>query len=149
MKFVKVTGKDKDFYYLCEQLQNFQYGLIPVLKEKGYTLTEDLEDVVGYVLYIDNKPVGSMGLQKVNDDTCKIVRVFVDENYRGNGYALKLFDKVETLAKEMGFKNFEIIAWCDAKPALKLYEKMGYQSSEEKISEWYGGYKYVELFKSI
>lgn len=149
MQIVKVSGEDKDFYSLCEQLQNFQYELIPVLREKGYNLTDDLQDVIGFVLYIDNKPVGSIGLKKVKDDTCQIVRVFVHESYRGKGYATMLFDKVEDLAKEMGFKNLEITAWCDAKPALRLYEKRGFNSSEEKISEWYGGYKYVELFKTF
>ena len=149
MKIVKVNGEDKDFFSLSEQLQNYQYGIIPVLKEKGYNLINDLKDVIGFVLYIDDKAVGSIGLKKVNDNTCEIVRVFVDESYRCKGYATMLFDKIETLAKEMGFKNLEITAWCFAESAVRLYKKLNYICSEEKISEWYGGYKYVELFKTI
>ena len=46
-------------------------------------------------------------------------------------------------------KKAEIVAWVVAKEALNLYEKFGYAKSEEKISEWFGGYKYVELEKEF
>ena len=149
MNIIKVSGKDKDFFGLCKKLEDFQYGLIPGLKEKGYNLTEDLNEVTGFILYIDNKPVGSVGFKKVSDEVCEIVRVFMGEEYRGNGYAGLLFEKVETLAKEQGYKRAEITAWCASTSALKLYKKLGYTSSEEKVSEWYGGGKYVNLFKNF
>lgn len=149
MEIVKVKGLDKDFKMLCEQLEEFQFNMIPILREKDYSLTKDLDKVTGFVLYDNKKPIGSIGLKKSSDDTCEIVRVFVSEDYRGNGYAGMLFEKVETLAKELGFKNAELVAWCDAKSALRFYEKMGFVKSEEKISEWYGGFKYVELFKKL
>jgi len=149
MEILKVEGLDKDFKMLCEQLEEFQFNMIPILREKNYSLTNDLAEVTGFVLYDNKKPIGSIGLKKSFDDTCEIVRVFVSEDYRGNGYAGMLFEKVESLAKELGFKNAELVAWCDAKSALRLYEKMGFMKSEEKTSEWYGGFKYVELFKKL
>ena len=149
MEIVKVKGVDKDFELLCRELENFQYNMIPILKEKDYNLTDDLGDVTGFVLYDNKKPIASIGLKKISENTCEIVRVFVLEDYRGNGYAGMLFDKIENLAKELGFKNAEMVAWCDAKSALRLYEKLGYKKSEEKISEWFGGSKYVELYKNL
>lgn len=149
MKISKVNGLDKDFIFLCKKLESFQYNLIPALREKGYTLTDNLGEITGFVLYIDKKPIGSIGLKKVSDEVCEIVRVFVCEEYRGNGYAKKLFEKVENLIKELNYKKAEMVAWCDAKPALMLYKKLGYNSSEEKISEWFGGFKYVELYKNF
>ncbi|MBQ3213661.1 MAG: GNAT family N-acetyltransferase [Clostridia bacterium] len=148
MEILKVNGLDKDFVLLCKKLEDFQYNLIPGLKEKGYTLTDDLDNVTGFIMYIDKKPIGSMGIKRVSDEVCNIVRVFVEEEYRGNGYSKQLFEKIENLIKELNYKKAEIVAWCDAKPALRLYEKMGFNSSEEKVSEWYGGYKYVELYKN-
>lgn len=147
MKILQVSGDNKDFALLCKKLEEFQYNLLPILREKDYSLTDNLEDIIGFILYDDNKPIGSIGFRKNSDDVCQIVRVFVDENYRGKGYSKLLFEKIENLVKDLGFKRAEIEAWCDAKVALKLYEKMGYIKSEEKVSEWYGGSKYVELFK--
>ena len=149
MEIIKVDGGDKDFELMCKELENFQYNMIPVLKEKDYSLTDDLGDITGFVLYDNEKPIGSIGLKKITDDSCEIVRVFVLESCRGNGYAGMLFEKIENLAKELGFKNAEMVAWASAKSALRLYEKLGYKKSEEKISEWFGGSKYVELYKKL
>ena len=149
MQLVKVSGNSKDFSYLCKQLEDFQYNLIPVLKENNYTLTDDLQEITGYVLYVDNNPVGSIGLKKISNNVCGIVRVFVAESYRGNGYANLLMEKIEELAKELGYKKAEIIAWCESKAAINLYKKFSYSFSEEKVSEWYGGHKYVELHKDL
>lgn len=149
MQIVKVKGNNKDFKLMCEQLENFQFNMIPVLKEKGYSLTDDLNEVIGFVLYDDKQPIGSIGLKKVSEEVCEIVRVFVLDEYRGNGYAGMLFERIERFAKELSFKKAEMVAWCDAKSALRLYEKLGYQKSEEKISEWLGGSKYVELNKNL
>ena len=101
MQLVKVSGNSKDFTYLCKQLECFQYNLIPVLKENKYTLTDDLQEITGYVLYVDNNPVGSIGLKKISNDVCEIVRVFVLESYRGNGYANLLMKKIQHYIKNL------------------------------------------------
>ena len=149
MKIVRVNGDSKDFELMCRELENFQYNMIPILKEKDYNLTDDLNDITGFVLYDNEKPIGSIGLKKVSEESCEIVRVFILDNYRGNGYAGMLFEKIENFARELGFKNAEMVAWCDAKSALRLYEKLGYRKSEKKISEWFGGSEYVELNKRL
>ena len=149
MKIIKVKGTNKDFIFLAERLLSFQQDLLPVLKGTDYNLTDDLDDIVGYILYIDGKPVGSIGVRKVDDETCEIVRVFVDENYRDNGYAVLLFKKIEKLAKNMGFKRAEMFTWAESKSAIKLYTKLGYTISEEKVSEWFKGLRYVEIYKYL
>jgi len=149
MEIKKVNGSNKDFFKLCKMLEDFQYSLMPIIKEKGYTLTDNLQEVTGFILYVNNKPIGSIGLRKVSEEVCEIVRVFVCSEYRGRGYAKALFKEVESLAKSLGYKKAEIVAWVVAKEAISLYEKFGFTKSEEKVSEWYGGYKYVELEKSL
>ena len=149
MEIKQVNGTHPDFFKLSKALENFQFNLMPVLKEKGYSLTENLEEITGFILYINENPVGSIGLKKIDNDTCEIVRVFVDDNYRGNGYAKLLFEKIESLAKEMKFKKAEMVAWCKAESALTLYKKLNYIFSEEKESEWFTGLKYIELFKNF
>ena len=149
MEFLQVNGLNKDFFDLCKKLESFQHNLLPILKDKGYSLTDNLQDITGYILYIDKKPVGSIGIKKISDKVCEIVRVFVCEEYRGKGYATFLFEKVESLAKSLGFRKAEMVAWCKAVPALMLYQKLGFTKSEEKISEWYGNLEYVELFKFL
>ena len=149
MNIVKVNGNDKDFLSMCKALEEFQFNMIPILREKGYSLTDDLSDITGFVLYDNDKPIASIGLKRIDEESCEIVRVFVLEKYRGNGYAGMMFEKIENLARELGFKKAEMVAWVSAKSALRLYEKMGYIKTDEKISEWFGGAGYVELFKNL
>ena len=145
----KVNGTHPDFFKLSKKLEDFQFNLMPVLKEKGYNLTENLDEITGLILYVENDPSASIGLKKIDEETCEIVRVFVDENCRGNGYAKLLFKRVEELAKSIGFKKAEMVAWCKAESALALYKKLNYTFGEEKESEWFTGLKYVELFKDL
>ena len=149
MKIIKVEGINADFIYLCKKLENFQFELLPILQYKDYSLTDDLKDIEGFVLYVEDKPVGSIGLKRISSDVCEIVRVFVEESYRGRNYAGILFEHIEKLAKSMGYKKAEMVAWARAKSALRLYDKMGYTRGEEKFSEWYGGNAYVELYKDL
>lgn len=149
MNILKVAGRNPDFVFLCEELEKFQYNMLPVLKEKDYSLTNDLDDVEGFILYVDNKPIGSIGLKRISKDVCEIVRVFVHEDYRGRGYAKTLFKQVEDYARLLGFKKAQIVAWAKATTALKLYQKQNYTMSEEKLSEWYGGHGYYEFFKHL
>lgn len=149
MNIVKVNGNDKDFLSMCKALEEFQFNMIPILREKEYSLTDDLNDITGFVMYDADKPIASIGLKKIDKGSCEIVRVFVLEEYRGKGYAGMMFEKIENLARELGFKKAEMVAWVSAKSALRLYEKIGYTKTEERNSEWFGGAAYVELFKNL
>ena len=149
MEIKKVNGNYSDFLFLCRQLEKFQFDLLPILKEKDYSLTDDLDKIEGFVLYLDEKPIGSIGLKHVSQTVCEIVRVFVCENYRRKGYAKILFKKIEDLAREMGYNKAEMVAWAKAQSAIALYKKLGYIQSQEKMSEWYGGEYYIEMFKVL
>lgn len=145
----KVEGTDPVFFEYSKKLEDFQFNLMPVLKEKGYNLTENLDEITGFILYINGNPVGSIGLKKIDDETCEIVRVFIDEDCRGNGHARLLFERAENHAKKLGFNKAEMVAWCKAESALALYKKLGYSFSQEKESEWFAGLRYVELTKDL
>lgn len=144
-----VNGSNKDFENLCVKLQDFQYNLMAELKDKGYNLVDDLNEIEGFVLYFNQNPIASIGIKKVSEIRSEIVRVFVDENYRGKGYAKLMFGFIENYARSRGYMEAEMIAWTKSTSALALYKKLGYDFSEEKFSEWFDGLKYVELFKQL
>lgn len=49
----------------------------------------------------------------------------------------------------MGYSRAEMVAWAKATPALKLYDNLKYQMTDEKNSEWFDGEKYIELHKFL
>lgn len=149
MKITRVEYFNKDFKLLCKNLEDYQFALLPVLKQKDYSLTQNLQDILPFVMYEGDIPIGCIGIKKISNEVCEIVRVFVSEKHRRKGCSLKLFDTVEEYAKNMGFKRAELVVWSDAKPAVALYKKLGYTLQEEKTSEWYGKNKYIEFFKIL
>lgn len=149
IKIVRVNGNNEDFEKLCLMLENFQHKLLPGLAEKGYSLRDDLQDIVGFLLYHNEIAVGSIGIKKIDDKTCEIVRVYVRDEYRGKGYSKLLFNQIEELSRKLGYKRAEMVTWAASTAALSLYKKLGYTCSEEKASEWFEGLKYIELYKNL
>ena len=149
MEILKVNGTDKNFALLCGKLEQFQYALLPGLKETGYSLTNNLEEINGFVLLQNSQPVASAGLKQINKNTCEIVRVFVEESFRNKGLAKKLLKEVEILAKELNYLKLELVVWEKAVEALALYKSLNFKVKSEKISEYYCGYKYLELEKNL
>lgn len=149
MKIIKVDSANKDFENLCKKLEEYQFELLPILKEKNYSLVQNLQEIFPFVMYEENLAIGCIGVKRISNESCEVVRVFVDKKYRGKGYALKLFDAAENFAKSLGYKKAELVVWSAAKPAVALYKKLGYTFEKENISEWYGGHKYFECFKKL
>lgn len=135
MKILETTGLNKDFMFLSQQLENYQFELIPQLKQADYNLTENMNSIIGFVVYNNNVPIACIGLKPINKTTCEIVRVYVEKEYRNNGLATKLFSKILGLAKNLDYKNVEMVAWAKATPAINLYKKLGFTASTEKLSQ--------------
>ena len=148
MEFKKVDCESDEFIEMCHKLEDFQYDLMPELMAQGYCLTESLDEIEGFFLYDNGKLVGSIGLKEISDESCEIVRVFVNEEFRGQCYSKVLFEKIEDYAKSKGYKKAEMVAWTKAVAAVNLYKKLGYLCSEPKFSEWFG-YEYVEFEKIL
>ena len=66
--FKRVNGQDRDLFLMSKKLEDFQFNLMPCLKEKGYSLTDDLSDILGFVVFEEDKPIASIGLRKVTED---------------------------------------------------------------------------------
>lgn len=61
----------------------------------------------------------------VNMKTAYVDELVVDEKYRRQGIAKKLFTETEKRAKELGAVRLDLMVWSFNKNALKLYEAMG------------------------
>ena len=94
MKIIQTTGTDKNFVLLSKKLEEFQFNILPELKNTNYNLTENMQEISGFVAYQDATPIACIGLKKIDEQTCEIVRVFVSENFRNKGIASAMFLKI-------------------------------------------------------
>ena len=127
MKIVHTNGRCKDFYGICEKLDTSLNDNVPDRKIAGLNSVykiEDYEDI--FIMYDGKKAIGSAGFWAHDCEACELIRVFVDDDYRGQGLAGKLIGKVEELAKSRGFKQIALRTWSSTPYSIRAYEKLGF-----------------------
>lgn len=85
------------------------------------------------VLWMDNQPV-SCGVAVREDSIVGLFDLFTDEAHRRNGYALELVAAMLDRAKTNGAEHAYLQVVAANKPALALYNKIGFT---EAYSYWY------------
>ena len=105
-----------------------------------YNKLDDIHDVV--IAYDNDIPVGSASFKKYDDENAEVKRVFVKEEYRGQGISNELMKMLEQRAREKGFKYFILESGEPLVSAMALYRKIGY-----KVIPNYG--QYVNMEESI
>ena len=61
-----------------------------------------------------------------------IEEIYIEEEYRGKGYAKALLEEAKKIAKENKCQRIELTCWTFNENAIKMYNKLGYK--EQKIS---------------
>ncbi len=92
----------------------------------------------------DGVIAGTVGLLKIDDSTYEFTKMGVDENFRRKGIAEELCYASFKKAAELGAKKVILYSNSILKPAIRLYEKIGfihepvgtsgYQRSDVKMS---------------
>ena len=141
MKIVKTDGNDPEFYNLCVKLNNYFGANVPGWKEAGMSSLfgmENFKDV--FILFDGDRAIGSSGIWYHDEERVEVVRVFVDDDYRGQGLVKLLFDIVEKFVAEKGYKDLYLRTLRITPSAVRAYEKLGF--TEVTAAE----YKYTDKF---
>lgn len=110
----------KDEYY---ETKKGTKGLLKDIKDKKRIFLVAIyeENVVGYIDgYIYDKE--DVYIEKM----AYLDRIIVDKNYKGKGIATKLVDEFSNQLKKENVKFIKLNAFKGNKPAIALYEKMGF-----------------------
>jgi len=127
MKIVHTNGRNKDFYGLCERLDASLNDNAPGRKGSGMNSLSKLDEMNDvFLLYKGKRAIGSAGLWQHSSEACELVRVFVDDKFRGRGLVGKLVERVERLARERGFGSVSLRTYSSTPYAVRAYEKLGY-----------------------
>lgn len=98
-------------------------------------------DKLNYVVvaYVGDKPVGCGAFKPYEENTCEIKRMYVLNEERKKGIALKVLNELEVWSKELGFDSCILETGIMQPEAIGLYQKAGY-----KLIPNYGQYAGVE-----
>lgn len=85
-----------------------------------------------YILKNDKWIIGHMGLNiRRERNLIHIFHLFIDRQYRGNGYAKLLIDKAILFAKQNNIELLSLFVLSSNEPAINLYKSYGFSKSDE------------------
>ena len=137
--FTKTDSNNGDFQKLVALLD---YYLKEINGENHSFFSKfNTIDTLSHVLvaYSDGKPVGCGAFKPFSEKEAEIKRMFVLEEFRGQGLGRKILKSLEYWAEESNFDFCILETSKDMPNAVKLYQKAGYSSIQN-----YGQYKDVE-----
>lgn len=110
--------------YLESSDKTFWYRLDQHLPEKEFD--NKVRTKRGYVLLLNDKPIGLLRYNLFWDNTPFCTLFFVDQEYQGKGYGRKLIEYWEHDMKAQGYKMLLTSTQVDEE-AQHVYRKLGYK----------------------
>jgi GNAT superfamily N-acetyltransferase len=126
MRLQRTDNSNKDFHALILLLD----AHLSVTDEdehdfyNKYNGLDAIKHVV--VLYAEGKPLACGAFKHYEDGTVEIKRMFTDEAARGQGFAVRVLDELETWAREEGYAKALLETGRRQPYAVRLYKKQGY-----------------------
>lgn len=85
-----------------------------------------------FLAYLDNKIVGTICINPINDNSVEILKFAVLDGYKGLGIGTQILQSALNFCKENGFKTIVLESSSKLQQALRLYEKFGFKHIEIK-----------------
>jgi GNAT superfamily N-acetyltransferase len=82
-----------------------------------------------------DKIVGSFGIEARNASDTELRRMYLDEDYRGQGTAQRMLDCAETTARALGFTKMILSTARIQKAADRFYRKNGFRQIRTEVAE--------------
>ncbi|MEM9613304.1 MAG: bifunctional helix-turn-helix transcriptional regulator/GNAT family N-acetyltransferase [Actinomycetota bacterium] len=116
--------------YFAELDQRFTDGFDP-----GDTLVADAPalaapDGAFVVAHSDGRPVACGGVQRIDDTTAEIKRMWVDGDWRGVGLGARMLRTLEDTAADLGYRRVVLDTNATLDEAIAMYQRTGYTSIE-------------------
>jgi len=133
-----------DFYIRessCEDVDEIlaleqQYG-IDVYSRESIISTFNYDYYYTFVIVNDNKVIGYISATIIFDE-CNLLKIIVDQQYRGKGYGKLLVQKLIDICKEKFVNKIYLEVRKDNEVAKSFYSKLGFMKETER-SGYYDG----------
>lgn len=134
-KFTLRTATNNDTGQIVELvkeiLQEFNFVYSPESSEKDLFDIENTYTSNGGTFEIiensNGQIIATVALLKINQETVKLRKMYVDKSYRGCGFGRIMLDRMILTAKELNFNEIILETAHNMKAAIHLYEKYGFQ----------------------
>lgn len=125
-------GKDLTFQSFEAELRDLPKGY--EAPSGALLLLQDLDD---------NEFVGCVAVKKLEGSKCEMKRLYVKPSHRVKKYGLQLAQAILAEAKALGYQEMWLDTLEELVPAVKLYQKLGFQITEAYYDNPYDGVVYM------
>ncbi len=135
----RTTADDPDFVALVKKLDS--YLSVTDGDEHAFYNQYNKLDTIKYalVVYVENIAVGCGAIKQFDNTRMEVKRMFVLEDYRGQGIASKILLELESWAQSLAYSACILETGKRQVEAVGLYNKNGYV-----VIENYGQYQGIE-----
>jgi GNAT superfamily N-acetyltransferase len=126
IKIERTTSESKDFILLTKKLDQELKLIYGSTQEEfdQFNIIDNIETVI--VAYIDNTAAGCGCFKTFDENTAELKRMFVDDQFRGNGIGAAILIELENWAKVIGYSSVVLETGTVQIGAVTLYKKYGY-----------------------
>ena len=130
-------GDDAKIVALIQEVLD-EYGII----DEDVSQESDLQDIPAYfdfsnggglwVLDDEGQVVGTIGLHRLDDESCYFSRFYVKKEYRGEGWGSKLWHHRAEYLKTLPYKRAYATSFHAFVEALEFYKTHGYEEIKKE-----------------
>ncbi|MBO4888996.1 MAG: GNAT family N-acetyltransferase [Firmicutes bacterium] len=97
-----------------------------------------------WCLVSEEAVVGTVGVQRLDDQTAELKALYLSENLRGRGLGYRLLDTAVAFAKDSGYRRIVLDSMSKYESAARLYKKYGFQETAR-----YNENPYADVFMKL
>lgn len=128
MDFVRTDGKNEDFIENCSLLDmDLDRRVGRQIKREKYQKYNQLDEIQeAVVVYDKDKLVGGGAIRRYDGETVELKRVFVHNEYQGQGIGTRLVSLLIEWAAELGYRRMILETGELLAESCAVYKKLGF-----------------------
>lgn len=128
MDYVRTDGKNEDFIENCRLLDmDLDRRVGKQIKREKYEKFNQLDEIrEAIVVYDHGRAVGGGAIRRYDDETVELKRVFVHNEYQGQGIGSRLVSSLIEWAAQLGYRRMILETGELLAESCAVYRKLGF-----------------------